>query len=303
MHNIVIEGQDATGKSTLATFLSLKLRMPIKESEGPTASVEHFLERASRYEQLQNHIIVRHPHVSESIYGTARETYLAYTKNPDFLSSLNRYYQSQPLVIYCMPPTASFHHKVKAHDTDDHIRLLQEHKHTICGLYRAWAQLDADLYHQIGHSMHRLLSVIERLRFDPLIDITNFHAKFGFPPNPRHHTVPTMLTKFRANFMHEEAREYLEACNANNNADILDALVDQVYITLGTAYLHGFSRYGIFEEAWRRVHRANMQKQRSLNPYHDSERGSGWDIVKPLDWTPPSLDDLVSNSQSQESGE
>lgn len=300
MHNIVIEGMDATGKSTLANFLSIKLRMPIKESEGPTSSVDHFLERSSRYEQLQNHIIVRHPHVSESIYGTARGTYLAYTKNLDFLESLDRYCQSRHLIIYCMPPTASFHHKVKAHDTDDHIKLLQEHKHTICGLYRAWAQLDADLHYQMGHSMHRLLSVIERIRFDPLVDITNFHTKFGFPPNPHHHTVPTMLTKFRTNFMHEEAREYLTATTNDSNADILDALVDQVYITLGTAYLHGFSRHDIFAEAWRRVHRANMQKQRSLNPNPTSDRGSAWDVVKPPSWAPPNLVDLVT--QDQESG-
>lgn len=293
MHNIVIEGVDASGKSTLANFLSIKLRMPVKESEGPTRNVTDFLERASRYEQLENTIIVRHPHVSESIYGTARGTYDDYTKDPRFQKSLGRYSQSRPLTIHCMSPTFPFHHEIKAHDTDDHVKLLIDNKALICGLYRAWAQLDADFHYQIGHSMHRLLSNITKSRFDPFNDIARFHEKFGSDPNPRHHTVPSALTEFRANFMHEEAREYLEACDTDSNADILDALVDQVYITLGTSYLHGFNLRDIFAEAWRRVHRANMQKQRSMSLDRTGERGSTWDVVKPLGWIPPSLDDLV----------
>lgn len=299
MHNIVIEGVDASGKSTLANFLSIKLRMPVKESEGPTRHITDFLERTSRYEQLENTIIVRHPHVSESIYGTARGTYDAYTKDPRFQESLGRYAQLRPLTIHCMPPTISLHHKIKAHDTDDHIKLLQTHKHAICGLYRAWAQLDADFHYQIGYSMHRLLSNITKSRFDPFNDIARFHEKFQLPAYPSC-TIPASLAEFRANFMLEEAEEYRDAATAAHYSpddslivDSLDALVDLVYIALGTSYLHGFNLRDIFAEAWRRVHRANMQKQRSLNSSHDSVRGSTWDVVKPEGWVAPCLDDLV----------
>ncbi len=73
-------------------------------------------------------------------------------------------------------------------------------------------------------------------------------------------------------------------------ADMLDALVDQVYIALGTAYLHGFN----FNEAWRRVHEANMKKAR-VSSAVESRHGSAYDIVKPEGWTAPDHTDLVKH--------
>lgn len=68
----------------------------------------------------------------------------------------------------------------------------------------------------------------------------------------------------------------------------LDALVDLVYVALGTAALQGFD----FEEAWRRVHASNMLKTRhsSTNP---GKRNSRYDVVKPAGWIRPNLKDLV----------
>ena len=66
------------------------------------------------------------------------------------------------------------------------------------------------------------------------------------------------------------------------------ALVDLVYVAIGTAHLHGFD----FEEAWRRVHHANMQKIRTPNA-EASTRGSKHDVIKPEGWEPPSHTDLV----------
>jgi predicted HAD superfamily Cof-like phosphohydrolase len=68
----------------------------------------------------------------------------------------------------------------------------------------------------------------------------------------------------------------------------LDALVDLVYVALGTAVIQGFD----FEEAWRRVHAANMLKTKysKTNP---GKRNSRYDVVKPVGWVRPDLSDLV----------
>ena len=66
---------------------------------------------------------------------------------------------------------------------------------------------------------------------------------------------------------------------------VLDALVDLVYVALGTAYLHGFGPQK-FNEAWRRVHEKNMEKIRAPSADH-SKRGSAFDVIKPAGWTPP----------------
>ena len=133
-------------------------------------------------------------------------------------------------------------------------------------------------------------------------DMKEFHEKFGLIYDSRPRALLDELGDFRANFMAEELEEYnghrtvvLESIKNEDHADtthhlehMLDALVDLVYVAMGTAYLHGFD----FNEAWRRVHAANMMKERALKS-EDSKRGSIYDVVKPPGWEPPSHKDLV----------
>ena len=116
-------------------------------------------------------------------------------------------------------------------------------------------------------------------------DIKDFHEKFGLAPTHTGGWFPLDLKKFRTGFMQEELLEYRDA---KNTEEALDALVDLVYVALGTAYLQGFN----FEEAWRRVHEANMKKARAVTA-DQSKRGSAYDIIKPEDWVAPDLSDLV----------
>ena len=117
-------------------------------------------------------------------------------------------------------------------------------------------------------------------------DIRKFHEKFGLDYNGPPRALPDDLEEFRIKFMQEELDEYKDP--ENGLAHKLDALVDLVYVALGTAYLAGFP----FNEAWSRVHEANMKKVKALRP-EDSKRGSVHDVVKPPGWAPPSLSDLV----------
>lgn len=119
-------------------------------------------------------------------------------------------------------------------------------------------------------------------------DIFHFHTKFGLQPQAQPRELEPEMLEFRIKFMQEELDEYI---NAKTLADRLDALVDLTYVVLGTAYQHGFN----FDEAWRRVHAANMRKVRATSA-NDSKRGSVLDVVKPPDWEPPDLEDLCQVS-------
>jgi predicted HAD superfamily Cof-like phosphohydrolase len=136
-------------------------------------------------------------------------------------------------------------------------------------------------------------------------DIKAFHEKFELQYNGPPRTLPEELAKFRIGFLAEELGEYcmddedreLLVDHAKHSSAIqnvpldkqLDALVDLVYVALGNAYLQGFD----FDEAWRRVHEANMKKVRAMRMI-DSKRGSTYDVIKPQGWSPPDLSDLVS---------
>jgi len=113
-------------------------------------------------------------------------------------------------------------------------------------------------------------------------DIHEFHERFKLH-GPSH---PTLLTddlfQFRLKFVHEELMEFERAHSANNLAKAVDSLVDQVYVTMGTAYLMGVP----WQLIWSIVHAANMRKIRAdeANPSH---RSPAFDVVKPDGWRGP----------------
>jgi predicted HAD superfamily Cof-like phosphohydrolase len=136
-------------------------------------------------------------------------------------------------------------------------------------------------------------------------DIKDFHEKFELTYNGKPRVLEEELAKFRVGFLAEELGEYAFGGDEDNInilagivkedlspplklEDQLDALVDLVYVAIGTAYLQGFD----FNEAWRRVHEANMKKVRALREV-DSKRGSIYDVIKPPGWEAPNLRDLV----------
>lgn len=170
--------------------------------------------------------------------------------------------------------------------------------------------------------------------WDPIGDVQAFHEKFDIayvgPPRllpdvrgieediqerlQMKHSPPGIgMAEFRRRFLKEEAAEYAAATYRGNYhlhltadvdgkttqvtkclADALDALVDELYVLLGNAHLHGFTR-ARFVEAWNRVHAKNMQKVRALADGSDSKRGTPLDVVKPEGWVAADLSDLVDD--------
>ncbi len=98
------------------------------------------------------------------------------------------------------------------------------------------------------------------------------------------------MLQFRINRLHEEVKEYVDAARAKQLPEQLDALIDLIYIALGNLHLHGFSPEAI-AEAWYRVHRANMSKERATDK-NPGKYGSKIDIVKPPGWVAPNHTDL-----------
>lgn len=85
----------------------------------------------------------------------------------------------------------------------------------------------------------------------------------------------------------EENMEYISACYDGNKVEILDALVDQMYVLLGTINFHGMQ--DIFEEAFNRVHENNLTKF----PNGKVLRNPDGKILKPEGFKSVNLSDLV----------
>lgn len=125
-----------------------------------------------------------------------------------------------------------------------------------------------------------------------LNDIHQFHTHFKLPrPN-----APSLLTPelkdFRIRFMQEELDEFIVAHNKQDLAGCLDALVDLVYVALGTAWLMNLP----FDKAWTAVQKANMSKVRAERP-GDSKRGTSFDVIKPPGWQAPDIQAVIDEYQ------
>ena len=125
-------------------------------------------------------------------------------------------------------------------------------------------------------------------RTDLIDDINRFHKKFGFEKTDKP-DIPddSELVNFRTSFLLEELAEYSQAITKKDTAGALDALVDIVYIALGTAWLFNLP----FEKAWKEVQRANMEKIRAKDT--TGKRGTKFDVIKPKGWKAPNIDQIV----------
>lgn len=92
----------------------------------------------------------------------------------------------------------------------------------------------------------------------------------------------------RYQLMNEENREYLTASLQYDKVEILDAVVDMLYILAGTINQHGMQ--GVIEEAFNRVHANNMTKVGADGKVLRNPDGK---ILKGENFVPVDLTDLV----------
>jgi predicted HAD superfamily Cof-like phosphohydrolase len=300
---IVIEGPDASGKSTLAKHLAHVLDRTIQPSEGPPKYPGEINERLARYSTLGDDIIYdRHPVVSEEVYAYA----LRRTTDVS-LVTMQYFYAQRPLFIYCDPLTRDLPrtHNKKPHDTPEHLYAVHENYERLVTAYRSWALTHAHIIYRIGDDYDRIAHYV----IDYVRDIREFHIKFGIaydgPPRP----LSPDLKDFRVRFLAEELCEYagvpaitktlIQAALKEKQRDVpladqFDALIDLVYVALGTAHLHGFP----FPNGWAMVHAANMRKIRAPSAEH-STRGHAADVIKPEGWQHPNISRALGDDDEE----
>ena len=83
---------------------------------------------------------------------------------------------------------------------------------------------------------------------------------------------------FRVDLAQEEMNELNVALGNENSMDIVDALIDQIYIAYGTLNMLNVDIGKAFFE----VHQANMNKERGK-----TRRGNAYDVRKPEGWVEP----------------
>lgn len=119
-------------------------------------------------------------------------------------------------------------------------------------------------------------------------DVHHFHTHFGLPAP----TLPVQLTQdvleFRYKFMKEELDEFMDGWHMNDLALMADALIDLVYVAMGTAVMMGLP----WQLLWDEVQRKNMAKVKVANAA-ESKRSHHFDIKKPEGWTPPDIEGLL----------
>lgn len=155
---IVIEGPDNSGKSTLAKYIAERRGLTIQESEGPPKSDQEINDRVIRYARMTGVIFVRHPVISNGIYGKLRPE-----GDPIFPGLRDEFYgEERNLFIYCDPLKRAFEgHVVKDHDTQEHLQLLERNASVILMEYRKWAIQHAHLLYRIGDSMEKVVDLID----------------------------------------------------------------------------------------------------------------------------------------------
>ena len=142
-----------------------------------------------------------------------------------------------------------------------------------------------------------------------LTDVLQFQRQLGHAYEGSPRLPDEELALFRLRFLAEELKELGEAvgvdvmvrCEWKKDAsksltDALDALVDLDYVLLGTVLQIGLG--DVYQEAWRRVHAANLLKLAGRKP----TRGLAKDAVKPSGWLAPDLTDLVTENADADLG-
>ena len=107
--------------------------------------------------------------------------------------------------------------------------------------------------------MNKQLSLFPEVDVPFVNEVETFNATFGKPNNYVPTIPPTPEWKFVYDFILEELEEYREACERGDIVEILDALCDITYVSLGNGtMLHGLKDK--IRPAYAEVQASNMSK-------------------------------------------
>ena len=122
-------------------------------------------------------------------------------------------------------------------------------------------------------------------------DVRDFHQAFGQRIGEKPELPNVSERTLRMKLITEEFNELCDAEEANDIAEIADALADIIYIACGTAVSYGIPLDDVFAE----VHRSNMAK---LVDGKVIRREDG-KVQKPEGWTSPDIKGVLDKAQEK----
>lgn len=153
--NVIVEGPDNSGKSTLVSVLASVFNMPVIHSHGPATDDEQFDVRCKHYLSQHSTIFDRHCIVSEEIYGQARGR----VRTKPELKQI--FLHTSKVVIVCRGDGTLQGHVLKAHDSPDHKQLVQVRHRMICEAYDRYALDYAHILYRKGDAPHRVMRFLK----------------------------------------------------------------------------------------------------------------------------------------------
>lgn len=126
--------------------------------------------------------------------------------------------------------------------------------------------------------------------------LKEFHKAFRCETNERPRIPDDKTALLRVRLITEEVAETIKAMSTGNMVEILDGLVDTVYVIVGAAISYGLG--DVFMEAFAEVHKNNMSK---LGPDGKPIIDSGGKIIKPERYKPVDLKPLLEKAEKSDS--
>ena len=122
-------------------------------------------------------------------------------------------------------------------------------------------------------------------------NLKKLHDHYGFFRSTKPKPLVYNHMQFRLKFLQEELDETIAATKRNDLPEVIDGLIDLMYVAAGTLDLMGVDS----QRHWDEVHRANMEKRVVQNP-NTSKRGFSIDLEKPEGWVPPNHNKILEQT-------
>lgn len=145
--NIILEGPDSSGKSTLARVIIAYFAGELRyvPTQGPEKYAGEIVTRIHEYLKMDGCLFDRHPVVSQSIYGQFRSW-----MSPVPQELTDRLYATEPLIIFCDGDSLQGHQVKDERDDESHLAMIERFDANIRNAYREWAKGRAHINYRIG---------------------------------------------------------------------------------------------------------------------------------------------------------
>ena len=155
MRNIILEGFDGGGKTTLAHIIAERYRLFYQPSEGKAKYPGECDARCARYFEMNHTVFDRHSVISNDIYIPVSGA------QPLSTATMMKWHFLRPhyLIIYCAG--GSFEEQVPGEfDTPEYQALLKENENIIKRRYEQWAPREADVIYRKANDHRKLFALI-----------------------------------------------------------------------------------------------------------------------------------------------